>query len=105
MPVFLPGESNGQRSLVGYSPLSCRELGMTKPLNNTAGAPASNQRLELLLKGEKAMAAIGSEYGKFSFVPEECQLKDVQKLVRYMKQDKQEKYSGVHRVRRWDKWV
>lgn len=51
------------------------------------------------------MAAIGSEYGKFSFVPEECQLKDVQKLVRQMKRAKQEKYPGEHRVRRWDKWV
>ena len=25
-PVFLPGESHGQRSLVGYSPWGCREL-------------------------------------------------------------------------------
>ena len=29
IPVFLPGESNGQRSLVGYRPLICKELGMT----------------------------------------------------------------------------
>ena len=26
-PVFLPGESNGRRSLVGYSPWDCTELG------------------------------------------------------------------------------
>ena len=25
-PVFLPGEFHGQRSLVGYSPLGCKEL-------------------------------------------------------------------------------
>ena len=25
-PVFLPGESHGQRSLVGYSPQGCKEL-------------------------------------------------------------------------------
>ena len=25
-PVFLPGESHGQRSLVGYSPPCCKEL-------------------------------------------------------------------------------
>ena len=25
---FLPGESNGQRSLAGYSPKGCKELGM-----------------------------------------------------------------------------
>ena len=29
--VFLPGESHGQRSLVGYSPWGCRELDMTEP--------------------------------------------------------------------------
>ena len=28
-PVFLPGESHGQRNLVGYSPLSHKELDMT----------------------------------------------------------------------------
>ena len=26
-PVLLPGESHGQRSLVGYSPWVCKELG------------------------------------------------------------------------------
>ena len=29
-PVFLPGESHGQRSLVGYSPWGRKELGMTE---------------------------------------------------------------------------
>ena len=29
-PVFLPGESHGQRSLVGYSPWGCKELDMTE---------------------------------------------------------------------------
>ena len=28
--VFFPGESHGQRSLVGYSPWSCKELDMTE---------------------------------------------------------------------------
>ena len=28
--VFLPGESHGQRSLVGYSPWGCKELDMTE---------------------------------------------------------------------------
>ena len=31
-PVFLPGESHGQRSLVGYSPQSCKESDMTERL-------------------------------------------------------------------------
>ena len=28
-PVFLPGESHGQRSLAGYSPWGCKESDMT----------------------------------------------------------------------------
>ena len=31
-PVFLPGESNGQRSLAGYSPWGRRELDMTEAM-------------------------------------------------------------------------
>ena len=29
IPVFLPGESNGQRSPVGYSPWDCKESDVT----------------------------------------------------------------------------
>ena len=29
-PVFLPGESHGQRSLEGYSPQGCKESNMTE---------------------------------------------------------------------------
>ena len=32
-PVFLPGESHGQRSLVGYSPWGYKELDMTEQLS------------------------------------------------------------------------
>ena len=42
-PVFLPGEFHGQRSLVGYSPWSHKESGMTKQLNN-------NKKLNIILK-------------------------------------------------------
>ena len=35
-PVFLPGESHGQRSLAGYSPRGCKESNTTKV---TAQAP------------------------------------------------------------------
>ena len=31
-PVFLPGESHGQRSLVGYSPWDCKKLDTTEGL-------------------------------------------------------------------------
>ena len=33
IPVFLPGESHGQRSLVGYSPWGCKEWGTTERLS------------------------------------------------------------------------
>ena len=33
-PVVLPGESHGQKSLVGYSPWGCKESDTTKRLNN-----------------------------------------------------------------------
>ena len=34
---FLPGESHGQRSLVGYSPWACKELEITERLKNNKG--------------------------------------------------------------------
>ena len=33
-PLFLPGKSHGQMSLVGYSPWDCKELDTTQLLNN-----------------------------------------------------------------------
>ena len=33
IPVFLPGKSHGQRSLIGYSPQDHKELDMTKRLH------------------------------------------------------------------------
>ena len=35
-PIFLPGESHGQRSLVGCRPYGCKELDTTEPLNTHA---------------------------------------------------------------------
>ena len=34
-PVFLPGESHGQRSLAGYSPRGCKESDTTERLTHT----------------------------------------------------------------------
>ena len=34
-PVFLPGESHGQRSLAGYSPQSCKESDTTETTQHT----------------------------------------------------------------------
>ena len=35
-PVFLPGKPHGQRSLVGYSPCSCKELDMIERQNSSS---------------------------------------------------------------------
>ena len=35
-PVFLLGESHGQRSLVGYSPWCCKESDTTERLSNNS---------------------------------------------------------------------
>ena len=34
-PLFLPGESHGQRSLEGYSPWGCKELDTTEATEHT----------------------------------------------------------------------
>ena len=34
-PVFLPGESHGQRSLLGYSPWDCKQLDTTEATQHT----------------------------------------------------------------------
>ena len=44
---FLPGESHGQRSLVGYSPWACKELEITERLKNNKG---NKKRLGMLMK-------------------------------------------------------
>ena len=38
-PVFLPGESHGQRNLAGYSPWSCKEPDTTEQLTLDSGKP------------------------------------------------------------------
>ena len=37
-PVFLPGESHGQRSLAGYSPWGCKQSERTEQLSTQAGS-------------------------------------------------------------------
>ena len=40
-PIFLPGESHGQRSLVSYSPLGRKESNMTEATQHAHTTPAS----------------------------------------------------------------
>ena len=51
-PVFLPGESHGQKSLAGYSPWSCEESDTTGQLTLALGRFMMYQELFL----EKEMA-------------------------------------------------
>ena len=55
-PVFLPGESHGQRSLAGYSPWGHQESDTTERLNNSSPgsllADCSGQGLSLHLTQE-----------------------------------------------------
>ena len=44
-PVFLPGESCGQRSLAGYSPSSCKELDTTETTQHAHTRTAYNKTL------------------------------------------------------------
>ena len=40
-PVFLPGESHGQRSLAGYSPKGCKEPPMAEATDRTHAQPVN----------------------------------------------------------------
>ena len=51
-PVFLPGESQGQRRLAGYSPWGRKESEVTQPLSNQGvilPPGSTQQRLEMFL--------------------------------------------------------
>ena len=58
-PVFWPGESQGQRSLVGYSSWGCRESDMTKQLSTHA----STQKLSSILLQHCLLQGCGSARG------------------------------------------
>ena len=47
-PVFLPGESHGQRSLVGYSPWGCKESDTTEWLIGSIGVQPINNAVIVL---------------------------------------------------------
>ena len=54
-PVFLPGKSHGQRSLVGYSPWCPKESDTTEQLNNNNKKEAKTQ-LRLFCQMEKVQS-------------------------------------------------
>ena len=54
IPVFLPGKSHGQRSLLGYSPWGCKELDTTYQLNNN-----KNPHVIFRVKKKPSVALLG----------------------------------------------
>ena len=53
-PVFFPGESHGQRSLVGYSPWGCKESDMTEcACMHTRTDAHTHARAHTLLSGRR----------------------------------------------------
>ena len=65
-PVLLPGESHGQKSLVGYSPLGCKELDMTEATQHAQ----AYKEAQSLLEFESATILGYSGSNQFSCVPE-----------------------------------
>ena len=72
-PVFLPGESRGQRSLVGYSPWGCKDLDITEWPTVSLSFRINNYTMDehmkynLLLKGrlvQKRPFEWGDWFGK-----------------------------------------
>ena len=57
-PVFVPGESHGQRSLVGYSPWGQKELDMTERLRLSFHDHGSASHIHLRL-GTGFVAMLG----------------------------------------------
>ena len=49
-PIFLPGKSHAQRSLVGYGPWGCKEFYTTEQRNNNSMTPLSHRSVILVLK-------------------------------------------------------
>ena len=75
-PVFLPGKSHGQRSLVGYSLWGCKELDTTQQLTQTHTKHLSKKRRKIRWKKTGKMLIIvkargrvheGSLYSSFYF--------------------------------------
>ena len=63
-PVFLPGESHGQRSLAGYSPLGCIESDMTEETAQTTVNMQSSLTMVILFIANEELF-ISNSYSKF----------------------------------------
>ena len=62
-PVFLPGESHGQKSLVGYSPWGCKESGATEVTERACAHTHTDKWCEIKPGHAKAAGARWAEMG------------------------------------------
>ena len=61
-PVILPGESHGQRSLVGYSPWACKETRRSDSTTTTTKARRWTQKMYLLICWYLTLKANSSQW-------------------------------------------
>ena len=74
-PVYLPGESHGQRNLVGYSPQGHKESEMTEVAKQTAKSNSSFQhgtKILCMLKCKWFIISILTFFSFFSFWDASC---------------------------------
>ena len=72
IPVFLHGESQGQRSLVGYSPWGCKESDMTKWLSTAHTVFLKCFYLFLVVLGLRCQARAFSSCGDGGYSQLQC---------------------------------
>ena len=64
-PVFLPRESHGQRSVVGYSPRDCKELDSTEQLTHKLEDMSLGSSQTKKKKEEKKWNRISKNYDNY----------------------------------------
>ena len=83
-PVLMPGESNGQRILVGYSPWGCKESNMTEATQCMHTLPLNTQNQVSFIWGGKdagqVINALRTEQGMFLLDIQQRSLKHIPRL-------------------------
>ena len=64
-PIFLPGKSQGQRNLAGYSPWGCKELDTTEWLNNKQTSSEQHSRSEPGIECQGTLFPLGGRVHSF----------------------------------------
>ena len=72
-PVFLPGESNGQRRLAGCSPWGCKESDTTEQLTLSLSATSYKAWLPIIVNTESRFTRPLSQASHVSLISEKMQ--------------------------------